>query len=298
MTEEEFSLSICIPFCDKDAHFIPELLNSIYEKVNIKDFEILLFDNRDNKVENFDFSDSHIRYFDMGGNKYPFKVRIESFLKSSKKFIWQVDADDSIEELNFSDVEKIDYSENTIIRFLYKQFEELLFEWRITNLFIPNSNKLKLFLIKNKFLNLSKEKIYYGDDALILDALLKNFNFININKHLYTVNRTLSGGAYSKPFRTIEDYISLLEGSEYELKKTFSYDSKEIARIMHVNFFQEMSLHNEIEQQILFKILNEKSKISFPQLILAVKYANEYGYEISPTLLSSAERASLDCEHE
>lgn len=96
-------LSIVAAFCDKDAQYIPELLNTIKERVHVS-HEVILIDNRENNKDEIDFQNAKV--YSKGYNAYQFEARRYSVQFCKGDYIWFIDADDEVLTVE-SDLEDI-----------------------------------------------------------------------------------------------------------------------------------------------------------------------------------------------
>lgn len=292
------TLSIAIIFCDKDAHFIPGLLNQVKEKVVGIDYEILLYDNRDNKIDEFDFSDNKIKYTDMHGNQMPFAARCRALKEFKKNYLWFIDADDSIEEVSLSFFEGMKYDKDIIFKFNYILKNKIEDEYRVTNIFIPKNEKINYFFQEKA--SILNRKIYYNDDTIINDFLKENFKFKKIEKVIYKVNTTESAGSYSKPLRTLKDYELLFEGLDVTIKRDINYFKDnaliKVNYILCENFFKEIALHSQEERIKILNLMYKKSKLSRDMFIEICKNAVICDYSYN-WLLPTAYAATPQSEH-
>ena len=96
-------ISCIILFCDRDYIYIPELLNNIHENLKI-DHEIILVDNREEyKDIDIEIPDEiDVSYIDMGRNFRQLQARKFASQNATGDYIWFIDADDNILEVNDS----------------------------------------------------------------------------------------------------------------------------------------------------------------------------------------------------
>lgn len=107
-------LSVIILFCDKDVKYIPSLLKNIKENLSI-DYEIVLIDNRETNKDKLSI-DPDIRYFAFGYNARQVQGRKKGVELAKGDYIWFVDADDEILEVD-SSFEKLMQKDYDIIVF-------------------------------------------------------------------------------------------------------------------------------------------------------------------------------------
>jgi len=89
-------LSIVILFCDKDFKYIPALTENIKEKVHVP-YEIVYIDNRENNKEPFE---TEHQLFSFGYNARQVQGRKKGVELTKGDYIWFVDADDKVLEVN------------------------------------------------------------------------------------------------------------------------------------------------------------------------------------------------------
>lgn len=116
-------LSIVVAFCDKDYQYIESLIDNINQSIKLN-HEIILIDNRENTDVFINFKNAKV--YKKGFNSYQFEARRFSIQFCSGKYVWFVDADDKIFNIN-EDLQQIDADlicfncvcKNKIIRFPY-----------------------------------------------------------------------------------------------------------------------------------------------------------------------------------
>lgn len=91
-------LSIIILFCDKDFQYLPALIMNI-EKCVFIPYELIFIDNRENNKEPFKLKDNW-QYHSFGYNARQVRGRKKGIELAKGKYIWFVDADDSINEVS------------------------------------------------------------------------------------------------------------------------------------------------------------------------------------------------------
>ena len=107
-------LSIVILFCDKDVKYIPSLLKNIKENISIN-YEIVLVDNRETNKDKLTL-DPEYQYFAFGYNARQVQGRKKGIELAKGDYIWFVDADDEVLEVD-SSFEKLMQKDYSIIVF-------------------------------------------------------------------------------------------------------------------------------------------------------------------------------------
>lgn len=298
MTEEEFTLSICVIVCDKDFHFIPERINNIndsFSKLETSKLEILIIDNTEK--ENIEISNSRIKikHIKLNENKGPWFSRLYSSKVMTKNFIWFIDVDDKISFNEECLNEILKFQKDALIRFNYYYKGETHKNIRITNYFIPKR------LMLSAYFNFKKEMntfLYLGEDDTLREYLCSSALIISeLNEILYYVNTTETAGSFSKPKRTIEDYELLLKNCNFTfIEKIKREGAKVFAEYLFYTIISPLKDNSISERIQVIEILYRESKLS-KQTILdlfkeIVKNHNEYNW-----LLSSTKSATLESEH-
>lgn len=106
---KEDLLSIVILFCDKDYKYIPSLLQNIQDNVKIQ-YEVVLIDNREKekrKKLNIDKYKCILHKF--GYNATQIQGRKKGIELSNGKYIWFIDADDSVNVIDNINIKDLDY---------------------------------------------------------------------------------------------------------------------------------------------------------------------------------------------
>lgn len=145
-------LSIVIIFCDKDYQYIPRLLKNIKQDVFV-DYELILFDNREKQINQLINFGKDVKVFSKGRNCYQFEGRrfCKDIIKG--KYVWFVDADDTVLPVKKDLQEEFFKTKPEIISFLYcsisKDFSPLV----VNNSFVIRKNFERFKYMKFKDIN-------------------------------------------------------------------------------------------------------------------------------------------------
>lgn len=120
MTDKK--LSIILLVCDKDRHYLPNLLKQIELKVKIP-HETIVIDNCTNPIE----PDGNIKYFAFGYNAYLLMGRKKGIEIASGNYVWFIDSDDDIFPIDVEDSRYLE-EDNDIIVFNMKNRKNLCAE--------------------------------------------------------------------------------------------------------------------------------------------------------------------------
>lgn len=105
----ETLLSIIILFCDKDYQYLKGIIKDIKEKVRAN-YEIILIDNRDKeKDKKLDIGDSDVICYHFGYNAAQVQGRKKGIELANGKYIWFIDVDDNINDVDCSYLMDTDY---------------------------------------------------------------------------------------------------------------------------------------------------------------------------------------------
>ena len=189
-------LSIGITVCDKDYKLCENLLTQIAEKVKVE-HEVIIIDNREK------FKDDKTSWnstYSFGYNAYQFSARAKIIELSKGDYIWFIDGDDDIGE-----VDSFDWTED-IIAFSYSTYPvgEVHLEEEVTDIFsYETSTKIKPVLW-NKFIkrNLFSDefiakyrnlKIVTNEDVIWCYEALRYAESVKVvDKIIYIHNQGLS----------------------------------------------------------------------------------------------------------
>lgn len=104
-------LSIIVLFCDKDRHYIPDLLKQIRTKVKIP-HEVVLIDNCTNPVEP---EGDDFKYYAFGYNAYQVAGRKKGIELASGDYTWFVDADDELLTVGTEDSKLLEEGNDIVV---------------------------------------------------------------------------------------------------------------------------------------------------------------------------------------
>lgn len=109
-------LSIVIPFCDKDYKLIPHLLQNIKQDVHVS-HEVILIDNREKMRNQQIRMPKNVKIISKGYNCYQFEARRFSVDFCQGEYVWYVDADDRVLEVQADLCEEFSKKNPDIINF-------------------------------------------------------------------------------------------------------------------------------------------------------------------------------------
>lgn len=197
-------LTIGILFCDRDLEYLYDLLKTIPYKIKIP-YEVILFDNRDDFTTDVSFLDGYKVLNKNGGNIRQLVGRKKIIEEASGDFVWFVDADDELFEIDesFLSLLQSDY-DFVSFAFLIKSkdgefWNELADKVIMGNLLRPEANNTPSCLW-NKWIKttvLKKVIEYIPDDArvsasedlvYVLGALKFGKSQIQSSSYVYTFN--------------------------------------------------------------------------------------------------------------
>lgn len=247
-------LTIAILFCDKDCYKIVSLVDSISKYKNTLDFEILLFDNRENNKDLLKFN-NNVKVFSKGKNLYQLQGRKYLIKKATGKYIWFVDGDDEIKDLN------IDINKYCILSMNY---DIIYFNNYCDNKKIYNMGNKTITYIKNNILDTKVFNVVLWNKWIKTSILKKLLKYIPSNiKVVGGEDVIFSVGAlkYFKSGIFIPNYI-------YNFTSKDSISRK--VEISDLNDYKHLMIGHQYYIKILNKIFTkkEKSKLNLNNLIL------------------------------
>lgn len=134
-------LTIAITFWDKDQNNIPKLLNNIEENVKVE-HEVITIDNRDDTTIELSFTPTYT----FGYNAKQFNARKKALELAKGEFIWFVDGDDEILELDSisdHDIQVYQYTSNNIeVHFTEEEIVDFYNTETFIGSFVPLWNKI------------------------------------------------------------------------------------------------------------------------------------------------------------
>lgn len=201
-------LTLGILFCDRDITYLQDLLESIAQQVHVP-YEIILLDNRTDTTSDISFLDSYTVLNKGQGNIYQLAGRKKIIENATGDFIWFIDCDDSLFE--------IDESFNEILK---SRFDFISFSFRIKysdselfnevqekvidgNLLLPEANNSPCCLW-NKWIRTSvlrqviqfipdTARVSASEDLIyVLGALKYSQSQLQCSKYIYTFNSDFS----------------------------------------------------------------------------------------------------------
>lgn len=224
-------LSIGITICDKDYQKLDSLLAQIEERIKIE-HEVIIIDNREQfKDEKTSWTPS----YSFGYNAYQFSARAKIIELAKGDYIWFVDGDDNVEE-----VDEFDYTEDIIV-FSYHSYPsgdihidenvytENLFSYDISTLIRPVLwNKfVKRSLFTKEFIkrNFGK-KIVTNEDTLWGYEALRNASSLRIvDKIIYHHNEGLSNRVDNVSLAEFESLVTGFEEMKEETRRIIKDDT-------------------------------------------------------------------------
>lgn len=201
-------LTLGILFCDRDITYLQDLLESIAKQVHVP-YEIILLDNRTDTTSDISFLDSYTVLNKGQGNIYQLAGRKKIIENATGDFIWFIDCDDSLFE--------IDESFNEILN---SRFDFISFSFRIKysdselnnevqdkiiegSLLLPEANNSPCCLW-NKWIRTSvlrqvipfipdTARVSASEDLIyVLGALKYSNSQLQCSKYIYTFNSDFS----------------------------------------------------------------------------------------------------------
>ena len=148
-------LSIVIIFCDNDVHYIPGLLKQIEEKVFVS-YEVVLISNCTYHLA--DFNAKNVRMYQRGYNAYQFDSRRFAIPYCTGKYIWYIDADDSILTITPL-LEKMD---DDIVIFCFMEQNKILSVPTATKRIIGRLDGKKIKRYSSEILQVENPKNFLG----------------------------------------------------------------------------------------------------------------------------------------
>src|SRR5574344_1048760 len=128
-------LSIVILYCDRDWQFIEKLISSINNKLKICQ-QIICIDNRQNTNEIINFQNAEIHC--LGYNMYQLAARKYAMQFVKGNYVWFIDADDDIYEVD-SSFSKLLENNYDIIEINYKNSDNWVGQYFIEEEFTKDS---------------------------------------------------------------------------------------------------------------------------------------------------------------
>lgn len=211
-------ISIVILFCDKDKHYIPNLLKQIKDYVKVN-HEVILIDNRDDISEELNFKGC--RYYQFGYNPTQIPARKKGIEMAKGDYIWFIDADDSInyiypelEDLtkhNYDIISFIEFSKNKVIE---NNDEVMAYNYRKVTVALWNK------WVKTDILRKVEEHIPMElkgraseDSMLVIGALsiCKTIYMYGYKIYNYNIRNSVCCNMFMK---TVEDYERVFRGYE------------------------------------------------------------------------------------
>ena len=201
-------LTIGILFCDRDLNYLQEFLSLIFYKVKIP-YEVILLDNRKDTTSDISFLDSYKVLNKGQGNIYQLAGRKKIIENAIGDFIWFVDPDDTLFEIDESFNEILNSNFDFIsFSFLIKSkdgefWNELKDKVIEENLLLPEANNSPCCLW-NKWIRTSvlKQVIKYIPDnarvsasedlIYVLGSLKFGKSLLQCSKYVYTFNSDFS----------------------------------------------------------------------------------------------------------
>lgn len=197
-------LTIGILFCDRDLNYLQEFLSLIFYKVKIP-YELILLDNRTDTSSDISFLDSYNVLNKEQGNIYQLAGRKKIIENAIGDFIWFVDPDDTLFEIDESFNEILNSNFDFIsFSFLIKSkdgefWNEIKDKVIEGNLLLPEANNTPCCLW-NKWIRTSvlKQVIEFIPDTArvsasedliyVLGALKFGSSQLQNSKYIYTFN--------------------------------------------------------------------------------------------------------------
>lgn len=274
------TLSICILFCDKDKHCVPNILNNIKEKCHLN-YEIILVDNRGDRSEEIKLPENLPIKLVKSRGLGQWNGRRSAIEASSGKYIWFVDVDDSICDVPMWIEDELQ-GHIDILNFNAKDsFGELTGTWPLrkpedrSRLINQKPNLLDLDIeimtgpcVWNKFfrrnvllpsLNYNDEYLTYNEDSLFNMIALKystTWKSLDICLYNYNSEDSQAASTHLSSFSKFENLISSGQNlfkirdqiftSEIEKKATYDWISPELC----VQFFNGRIYHSVPSLQI------------------------------------------------
>jgi hypothetical protein len=282
-------ISCIILFCDRDYIYIPELLNNIHKNLKI-DHEIILVDNREEyKDIDIEIPDEiDVSYIDMGRNFRQLQARKFASQNATGDYIWFIDADDNILEVNdsierriidrkFPDMIVFNYNEgytekdfNTVLHFDDTQFYTIGLINKSMRKMIDVFNWNKWY--KKDKLDKVMEKIPDGfevsayEDNVIVSLMLKEIdNLYTIARPIYfnNLSRSLSAKDHISSVLDFENLITGVNLANLIISQNYTEDEKQLAGLRNLTtdqcayFLWKLSLADDLIKDECIELLYE-----------------------------------------
>lgn len=289
LEKKRLKISIILAFYDGDFKYLKDILSEIESKVKI-DHEVVLLDNREKNKELI------VGHYDKllvnGYNGYNYS-RKKAVNLATGEYIWFVDVDDSIYEID-----------ETFEEFLNKDYDAISFKFNDEgNLFSHCNNRgffsftedcmlwnrwLKKECCLKAFKDLADIPLCFADDMILCYAL-NNFckNNISVDKYIYFYRDLRSSLYNSKSLsdEIIDNFFVGIGHYKEEVKKTLYTTDKILASAV---ILAEKAANKKRAFKIILKEFNNKEDIKFlfPKLI-------KNGFSIGELSKTFAERTNL-----
>lgn len=183
---ENMKLTIAITFWDKDQNNIPKLLNNIEENVKVE-HEVITIDNREDTTTKLSFTPT----YSFGYNARQFNARKKALELAKGEFIWFIDGDDEIMELNSisdHDIQVYQYTSNNMeVHFTEEEIVDFYNTKTFIDSYVPLWNKIFRKSLFDGF-NLEADIITSEDVIYNLYAIRKAKSYKRFSKTIYHQN--------------------------------------------------------------------------------------------------------------
>lgn len=259
-------LSIIICFCDKDFHYLNNLLKKIKRKVLIK-YEIILIDNRINNKEILDL-DKSIKIIRSEINKtqfFRYNKKVLDLVKGER--IWYIDVDDSIEAIDKEFEKYLYYDEDIIVfssRVVCRKEEE-------DNRYSLHAKWLKAETCRKNFKDFPEEAtIIFSEDVIAL-LTFKNQKKYKVDKIIYNYHLDNSENYGSKTIYNLETFERCVGVGLPYYEKVLKNNEENLINIIY-NIYIYIYLYFD-DKKIYYKKVAE----NFSREIL-IKFFKKYPY--------------------
>lgn len=316
-------LSIVIPIIDRDCFTISKTIADIHNKVKVS-HEVIIVDNREkNKDLKIDFGDAKV--ISKGRNLYQFESKRWSSEFCNGEYIWFIDSDDSIFEVDF-DTDFIAQHDLVVFDYILNSAPEPLREWNRNYRYhgefdgeykLINKKQYSIETIRsfiqcytwNKWFKTSifkeitnnlpcdKNIIIMEDEFWVFRFLKKIDNFLIFDKILYCHNEN-TGLTTKKSFNINKFKIFFTGFSDIKelMTKHFNKETKDMILMCSLEYllFKIGNLEKKSEALEIFKILSEY--YSEQQITIALDIiCFEWGLNQSVFLLYTLYKSSEQC---
>lgn len=223
-------LTIGILFCDKDYFFLKELLQEIKKNVKVN-YELILFNNCRKKI---DLSiPNNILVLHRKGNIRQLAARKKIIEKAQGKYIWFIDADDKITNLNYMDISDADINNYSFITTGSKR-NPVIYKDGITDVYnntlmpILWNKIIKTEILKKVIQHIPNVKISCNEDKIYIKGCMCFGQTVkNHSKILYINRANYSSSNLEDYTNKIDSFKAALYGRKKSIKILKKFNSQD-----------------------------------------------------------------------